>query len=198
MDDCIPVHISERPRPPQARRGDGRDLVRGCHGLSGRRLLVLGRRRVETTGQRASQLGDVPRPDLVRRRREQRRLGVLGWRSPRTSLCALAELSEQPIHRANRSEIDAARQEARVDLRRGLVDELLAVQHVEHGLPLSLAEPARARRACRYDGRRLRGCVWRYSVARLRPSARHACAIGTPGSSSSSTRSISALRRSRG
>jgi hypothetical protein len=41
---------------------------------------------------------------------------------------------QNAIHRAGRAEIDAVVEQGRMDLRRGLIDEALGMEQVEHGL----------------------------------------------------------------
>jgi len=111
---------------------------------------------VEDPVQRTAQLGNIPGPDLVGGRRREGRFGMLHRTTLCASLCALTGRGEHPVHRADRREVDTTRQQRRVDLRRRLVHELVAVQHVEQRLPLDVIEPARARPARGHRGR-LRG-----------------------------------------
>jgi hypothetical protein len=111
---------------------------------------------VEDTRQWPTQLGDIPCPDLVWRGGLEGRFGMLHRATLSASLTGLAEQREQPIHRADGREVDAARQQSGVHLPGRLIHELLGVQNVEHGLPFGVAEATRARGA-REAGRRLRG-----------------------------------------
>ena len=98
---------------------------------------------VEHSGERAAQLGDIPGPDLVGCRGQERRLRVLDRSALGASLAGLAMGGENAVHRADRRDVTSSGQQRCVDLVRRLVDELVAVKHVEQALLFGVAEAAR-------------------------------------------------------
>jgi hypothetical protein len=82
---------------------------------------------------RSEQFGDVPAPDLIRRRGEQLRLGVGGVDELVTAWLGLPLGSQEPIHRAFGGEVDLLIQEGGVDGRRRGILEARRVQHLQHG-----------------------------------------------------------------
>ena len=102
------------------------------------------------------QLGNVPRPDLVRTFCQEFGLLVGGMAALRTALADLAVLAKQPIHGANRAVVDALIEQTGVDLGRRLVSEARGVQQVQHRLLLrNTQSPCRPR--SRAKGHRRRG-----------------------------------------
>ena len=86
---------------------------------------------------RARQLGNVPRPHLVRPGGHE-----LGFRTSRmgglrTALADLPGLAEQPVHRGDRGQVDALIDQDRPDLPRGLAGEPGTVQDGKQLLPLA-------------------------------------------------------------
>src|SRR5712691_12628764 len=103
--------------------------------------------RVIEVGDRPLQLRDVPRPDLIRRRGHELRFGV--GRMPRL-VPPLADLGcgvEDAIHRARRAEIGLLLEQRGLDFGWRVIDESLAVQHVEDRLPFGGDQRARRGRA---------------------------------------------------
>ena len=102
--------------------------------------------RVVEVRDRALELGDVPRPDLIRARRHElgfriRRMPGLG-----ASVAHFAGRREHAIHRARGTEVRLLLEHRGMDCGGRLVDEALAVQHVEHRLALGGVQRARRRR----------------------------------------------------
>jgi hypothetical protein len=77
------------------------------------------------------QLGNVPRPDLRRRRRHKLRLGVNGMPRLIAPLPDFVCVGEDAIHRADRAEVRLFLEQRRMDLGGRLIDEPLAAQRVE-------------------------------------------------------------------
>ena len=104
-------------------------------------------------GDRAFELGDVPRPDLIRRRRHELGFGVGRVPGLIAPLPDFACLGEHAIHGAHRPQVGLFLEQGRVDFRRRLIHEPFAVQHVEDRLPFRWDERARRGRAAqsRFD-----------------------------------------------
>ena len=94
---------------------------------------------------RAQQLGNVPGPDLVGRGGQQ--LGFLVARMPQliAPLANFLGLMQDAVHRADRAEVRVFVEQGGVNLGRRAIDEPLAVQRVEHRLPLRGTQRARWR-----------------------------------------------------
>ena len=88
----------------------------------------------------AAKLGDIPRPNLVGRFGQQLRLGVIRMAPLIPALSDLVVRLQNPIHRANRAEVDSLVQQRRPDLGRRLVDETLGVQCTKDLFTLVLVE----------------------------------------------------------
>ena len=99
--------------------------------------------RVVERGNRALQLGDVPGPDLIRRRRDE--LGFDVRRMPHlvAALPHFVGLGEHPIHRARGAEVGLLLKQRRIDFGGRLIDKPRAVQRVADGSPFGTG-PARA------------------------------------------------------
>ena len=102
--------------------------------------------RVVEVRDRALELGDVPGPDLIRARRHElgsriRRMPSLG-----APLAHFAGRREHAIHRARGTEVGLLLEQRGMDFGGRLVDEALAVQHVEHRLAFGRTQRARRRR----------------------------------------------------
>ena len=93
------------------------------------------------------QLGDVPCPYLIRRRRDQ--LGLRVHRMPRliAPLPDFVRGGEHAIHRAHRPEILLLLEQGGMDFGGRLIDKSLAVQRVQNGLAFTGGQRARRRRA---------------------------------------------------
>ncbi len=111
-------------------------------------------------------LGDVPRPDLVRPRGQELWLFVLRVSQDVATLSHLVLTAEEPIHGRCRAQILTFVQEHGIDLGRSLICELRRVEHFEHAF--ALCSPKRSRR------RRSRSGM-------TRPRVPHPPIVGGPG-----------------
>jgi hypothetical protein len=129
----------------------------------GFRFQVIGHWRRALRLRRSAQLGDIPRPHLVRRGGDQLRLdrGRVGRLA--APLPGLIGSAQQPVERRDRSEVDALVEERGPHLGRREVDEALAVQHVQDRLLLLLSQRPRLWPVAVRDGRGPFG-YWALSV----------------------------------
>jgi len=74
---------------------------------------------------RPEQLGDVPRPDLIRSSGQQLWLLVVGMLQLIAALTDFMVIVQDAVHRANRAVVRSFVQQGRVDRRRRFVDEPL-------------------------------------------------------------------------
>jgi hypothetical protein len=110
----------------------------------------------------------VPRPDLIRRGRRERRLCVGVRRALISALACLPGLGEHAIERPNGSQALATAKQCRVDLRWGLVHEFGEVKGIQDFLPFGVRKPTRIRASV---GNRFARFVNRLSLAVERRTA---------------------------
>ena len=102
--------------------------------------------RVVAVRDRALEFGDVPRPDLIRARCHELGCGIRRMPGLGAPLAHFRGRREHPIHCARGTEVPLLLEQRGMDFGGRLVDEPLAVQHVEHRLAFGGTQRARRRR----------------------------------------------------
>jgi len=93
--------------------------------------------------RRPLQFGDVPTPELVRRRGQQLRLLIRRMGELITTFTSFTLLFQNPVHRAERAVIDALVQQGGEDRGRRAILKAFLMQTGKHRVPLRQAESAR-------------------------------------------------------
>ena len=126
--------------------------------------------RIPLPVHRAFELGDVPRPPVIRRARHEPRNSTRGMRAQGPPFAHFGLRVEQALHRADAADIETVVEERGVDLCRGCITESVVVQ-IREGLGLGRCRQRARRRGARQPRR---GSAW------LRQRAPRAALIPRP------------------